>query len=288
MPMPMLSTVLWWVVLGMLLGWLGSWMFNGTLRTRVAERSERAAAASIAADAPPAARIEPALALRTLDPDPTCAAPVASTIPPLAEMPFESATRDEWPSTIGHPPAALAPGPAPDATDASIDATTAAHDATSAAHGAAPVPSDVPPATSPVPDTPDTPATPATPATPTSIEPAEPRASVEPAVPAAPEPGAFDLAAAVSAGLAPRHADDLEVIDGIGARIAALLRDEGVTTWRMLADSSPERLRDLLDLGGPGFRIADPTSWPVQAALAADGRWADLKALQGLLAAGRG
>ena len=238
MPMPMLSTVLWWVVLGMLLGWLGSWMFNRTLRTRVAERGERAAAVPITADAPAAARVEPALALRTLEPDPTSAAPVASTMPAAPDVPFEPATRDEWPSTIGHPPAALAPGTASDTTDASVDATSVVHDAAPA--------------------------------------------------PAAPAPGAFDLAAAVSAGLAPRHADDLEVIDGIGARIAALLRDEGVTTWRLLADSSPERLRDLLDLGGPGFRIADPTSWPVQAALAADGRWADLKALQGLLAAGRG
>lgn len=220
MPLPMLSTVLWWVVLGMLLGWLGSWMFNRTLRTRVAERGERAAAASIATDVSVAAQVEPALALRTLDSEATSAASAASTTPVATELRVESATRDEWPATIGHPPATPEPGPAPDA--------------------------------------------------------------------AAPEPEAFDLAAAVAAGLAPRHPDDLEVIDGIGARIAALLRDEGVTTWRALADSSPERLRDLLDLGGPGFRIADPTSWPVQAALAADGRWADLKALQGLLAAGRG
>jgi hypothetical protein len=46
-------------------------------------------------------------------------------------------------------------------------------------------------------------------------------------------------------------------------------------------------LRDVLDLGGPGFRIADPASWPEQAALAADGRWAELRALQDRLVAGR-
>jgi hypothetical protein len=34
-------------------------------------------------------------------------------------------------------------------------------------------------------------------------------------------------------------------------------------------------------------RIADPSSWPERAALAADGRWAELRALQDRLVAGR-
>jgi predicted flap endonuclease-1-like 5' DNA nuclease len=103
----------------------------------------------------------------------------------------------------------------------------------------------------------------------------------------APASPALDLAAALVAGIAPRHHDDLEIVEGIGPRIAALLRGEGIATWRALAACSPARLREVLALGGPGFRIADPGTWPEQAALAADGRWAELKSLQDRLDAGR-
>ena len=112
-----------------------------------------------------------------------------------------------------------------------------------------------------------------------------------PAVPTAPArpsaPSGLDLAAAVAAGFAPRGVDDLEIVEGIGPRIAALLRAEGIATWLGLAACGSERLRDVLDLGGPGFRIADPASRPEQAALAAEGRWAELRALQDRLVAGR-
>jgi predicted flap endonuclease-1-like 5' DNA nuclease len=171
--MPMFASLLWWIVLGMLLGWMASWMFNRTLRTRV-------------------------------------------------------------------------PSPTPK-TGGIVQAGTGERIAERVA----------------------TAGTAAVAATPT---------------PAVAGP---DLAAAAAAGFAPRHPDDLEIVEGIGPRIAALLRAEGVATWRALAACPPERIRAVLDLGGPGFRIADPGTWPEQAALAADDRWAELRALQDRLVAGR-
>jgi predicted flap endonuclease-1-like 5' DNA nuclease len=169
----MFASLLWWIVLGMLLGWMASWMFNRTLRTRV-----------------------------------------------------------------------QSPRPTTDGTvRAGTGATIAERVATAGSVTAAPTPA--PAVTGP------------------------------------------DLAAAAAAGFAPRHPDDLEIVEGIGPRIAALLRAEGISTWRALAACPPERIREVLDLGGPGFRIADPGTWPEQAALAADDRWAELRALQDRLVAGR-
>lgn len=95
-----------------------------------------------------------------------------------------------------------------------------------------------------------------------------------------------DIAAAKAAGIPLKSADDLEIVEGIGPKIAELLRREGVTTFAELADTSPERIRGILDRGGSNFKIADPGTWPEQADLAARNRWAQLKALQDELVAG--
>ena len=41
-----------------------------------------------------------------------------------------------------------------------------------------------------------------------------------------------------------------------------------------------ETLVDILDRGGASFRLANPESWPLQAQLAADNQWKELKRLQ--------
>lgn len=97
---------------------------------------------------------------------------------------------------------------------------------------------------------------------------------------------AVDVAAAKAAGISVKSADDLEIVEGIGPKIAELLRRDGVTTFAQLADASPERIRGILDRGGPNFKIADPGTWPEQADLAARNRWAQLKTLQDELVAG--
>ena len=61
--------------------------------------------------------------------------------------------------------------------------------------------------------------------------------------------------------------DNLQAIEGIGPKIDALLKAEGIGTWETLSMTTPERLRVLLDNGGKQYLHIDPTSWPEQARL---------------------
>jgi len=79
--------------------------------------------------------------------------------------------------------------------------------------------------------------------------------------------------------------DDLTAIEGIGPKISGMLRAEGITTYAHLAATDVSRLREIMLAAN--LRIADPTTWPEQAALAAAGKWDELKTLQGTLKAGR-
>ncbi|MBN1659043.1 MAG: hypothetical protein JXA93_11600 [Anaerolineae bacterium] len=81
--------------------------------------------------------------------------------------------------------------------------------------------------------------------------------------------------------------DDLKLIEGIGPKISALLRNNGILTFAQLADAGHDRLEAILRAGGPNFRLADPATWPEQARLAADGAWDDLQALQDRLIGGQ-
>lgn len=58
---------------------------------------------------------------------------------------------------------------------------------------------------------------------------------------------------------------DLVQIDGIGPKIAQLLKDHGIATVDQLAAASVEDLHAILVQAGPRFRIADPSAWPGQA-----------------------
>lgn len=59
--------------------------------------------------------------------------------------------------------------------------------------------------------------------------------------------------------------NDLVQIDGIGPKIAQLLKDHGIATVDQLAAASAEDLHAILVQAGPRFRIADPSAWPGQA-----------------------
>lgn len=93
-----------------------------------------------------------------------------------------------------------------------------------------------------------------------------------------------DLAAAGLAGYTMRHVDDLEVIDGIGPKIEALFRENGITTFAQVAKMSVRELQAILDKGGPNFKSANPKSWAQQARLIRENRWDDLKTLHAKLA----
>jgi len=75
--------------------------------------------------------------------------------------------------------------------------------------------------------------------------------------------------------------DDLKVIEGIGPRVEEVLRAADVDSFERLASLRPGRIETILrEAGG---KMANPRSWPQQAALAAAGRWDDLRSLQARL-----
>jgi predicted flap endonuclease-1-like 5' DNA nuclease len=94
------------------------------------------------------------------------------------------------------------------------------------------------------------------------------------------------VAAAKAAGFALKGPDDLEIIEGIGPKIAQLLYAEGITTFAALANTAPSDIQPILDKAGPNFQLAKPATWPEQADLAARNRWRALKALQDALRGG--
>lgn len=82
--------------------------------------------------------------------------------------------------------------------------------------------------------------------------------------------------------------DDLRRIEGIGPKIASVLSEAGISTYALLADADADRLERILGDADPRLlRLADPTTWPEQAALAAAGQWDALEALQSRLKGGR-
>lgn len=95
-----------------------------------------------------------------------------------------------------------------------------------------------------------------------------------------------DRAAAGAAGFSVRGMNDLEIIEGIGPKIAALLNNDGVFYFRELAAMDVAKIKAILDKGGPRFALAKPDTWPEQAALAAKNQWDALRRLQDELVAG--
>jgi len=79
--------------------------------------------------------------------------------------------------------------------------------------------------------------------------------------------------------------DDLEIVEGIGPKIAEALADAGVTTFAQLADMTPEAIQEIVSAAGIGSK--SPATWPQQAALARDGKFDELKAWQDELNGGQ-
>ena len=86
----------------------------------------------------------------------------------------------------------------------------------------------------------------------------------------------------------PVKGDDLKRIQGIGPKIASVLHDAGIGTFSELAKADVERIQAILEERDSRLgRLADPGTWPEQAALAASGDWQALTALQAELKGGR-
>jgi predicted flap endonuclease-1-like 5' DNA nuclease len=79
--------------------------------------------------------------------------------------------------------------------------------------------------------------------------------------------------------------DNLEIIEGIGPRIAQLLRDVGINTFSQLAGADVDQLRALLVANK--LQMVDPASWPEQAKLAISDDRSALQDFQKRLKGGR-
>ena len=85
-----------------------------------------------------------------------------------------------------------------------------------------------------------------------------------------------------------KKADDLKKIEGIGPKIASILSESGYETFAKLSKADPEKIREiLLEKGGKRYAMHDPTTWPKQAEMAAEGKWDELKKWQDELDGGR-
>ena len=112
---------------------------------------------------------------------------------------------------------------------------------------------------------------------------AEPVVVLEAPPPAAePIPAVEPIAAAAPAPAIP---DDLEIIEGIGPKIAGVFKEAGISTFAQLAATPVERLEEILKAAN--LRLGDPATWPEQARLAAAGDLEGLKKLQDSLKGGR-
>jgi NADH-quinone oxidoreductase subunit I len=86
---------------------------------------------------------------------------------------------------------------------------------------------------------------------------------------------------------APAQPDELTKIEGIGPKIAELLQAAGINTFAQLAAAEVDQIRQILADAGARYKLADPSTWPKQAKLAAEGKWDELEKLQDQLEGGR-
>ena len=75
-------------------------------------------------------------------------------------------------------------------------------------------------------------------------------------------------------------ADDLTKIEGIGPKAAEALVNSGIETYAKLAKAKADKIKEILTEASSRMAHLDPTSWPKQAKMAADGKWDELKEWQ--------
>ena len=82
-----------------------------------------------------------------------------------------------------------------------------------------------------------------------------------------------------------KHDDDLEIIEGIGPKVAKVLKEGGIHSFADLAHATPEKVNELLKAAK--LNMMDAAGWIEQAALAAKGDLAALKKMQEEMKGGR-
>jgi chromosome segregation ATPase/predicted flap endonuclease-1-like 5' DNA nuclease len=81
--------------------------------------------------------------------------------------------------------------------------------------------------------------------------------------------------------------DDLKIIEGIGPKIELVLNAAGISTWHQLWHTDVNKLHEILSEDGRRFDANDPSTWPEQARLLANGETEKFKAYTDYLISGR-
>ena len=74
--------------------------------------------------------------------------------------------------------------------------------------------------------------------------------------------------------------DDLTKIEGVGPKAAEAMVAAGIDTYANVAKTDAEKIKEVLTEASSRMAHLDPTSWPKQAKLAADGKWDELQEWQ--------
>ncbi len=74
--------------------------------------------------------------------------------------------------------------------------------------------------------------------------------------------------------------DDFKKIEGIGPKISELIANAGILTFAQLAETSADKIKEILTEAGSRYATHNPTTWPAQAKMAANGEWDALKKWQ--------
>lgn len=86
---------------------------------------------------------------------------------------------------------------------------------------------------------------------------------------------------------AKKENDDLTKIEGIGPKVSEALSKVGITTFTQLSEKSADEIKTILEEADGHFNMQDPTTWPEQAKMAAEGKWDELKKWQDELDGGK-
>ena len=72
--------------------------------------------------------------------------------------------------------------------------------------------------------------------------------------------------------------DDLKIVEGIGPRLELILYNGGIRTFKELAETRVDRLKEIMIAAGKNPNFNDPSTWPEQARLLANGEMEKFKA----------
>ena len=120
------------------------------------------------------------------------------------------------------------------------------------------------------------------------VEAKAPSAPAEQAAPVAPPPATKKAASGDKISFDGKKylPDDHKIVEGVGPKISELLVAGGIKTWAELASTDVSKIKEILVAAGSRYKMHDPSTWPKQAGLAAEGKWDELKEYQDYLDGG--